>query len=251
MFGRALTTRTITCCASLGSLLITYRGESRCSTQAPKSTDDILGLGAAAIDYIAEVEKFPSPDDKIRTISLKMEGGGNAGNTMTAVSRLGVHASIISKVGNDFHGRQVIKGLHEDGVNTNNIVVDNISTGFVFVIVDKATATRTCIATPVEKDLTSADIENAATKSDLFEGIKILHLDSRHTESALALVREANKRGVGGMIDLANNQYHSWSRCSGFDRRRKGSPSASQAPPSLVQCGFYKSKVFIRLFPQR
>ena len=56
----------------------------------------ILGMGVAGLDYILRVEKFPKVDEKIRTVGYKVVGGGNVANTLTAVSKLGVQASLFS-----------------------------------------------------------------------------------------------------------------------------------------------------------
>ena len=50
----------------------------------------VLIFGAACLDYIAEVNHFPQPDEKLRTNSLTICGGGNAGNTATCLSRLDI-----------------------------------------------------------------------------------------------------------------------------------------------------------------
>jgi hypothetical protein len=57
-----------------------------------------LGCGAASVDYLATVASFPNPDDKIRSLALKVQGGGNTGNALTAAARLGLRPRIISKV---------------------------------------------------------------------------------------------------------------------------------------------------------
>lgn len=84
----------------------------------------------AGIDYIAMVGKYPEADEKIRTTSLSVHGGGNCGNTLTAMSRLGHKTSILSKVGLDAHGGMISEGLKAEGINTSNLVQKpNITTG--------------------------------------------------------------------------------------------------------------------------
>ncbi|CAN1831945.1 hypothetical protein LINPERHAP1_LOCUS33320, partial [Linum perenne] len=48
----------------------------------------VLGCGAASVDLLADVPAYPNPD-KIRTTSLKVQGGRNAGNALTCAARLG------------------------------------------------------------------------------------------------------------------------------------------------------------------
>ena len=57
-----------------------------------------IGCGAINVDYLATVASFPNPDDKIRSLELKVQGGGNTGNALTAAARLGLRPRVISKV---------------------------------------------------------------------------------------------------------------------------------------------------------
>lgn len=50
------------------------------------------------VDFLATVDGYPKPDDKIRTTSSKVQGGGNAGNALTCAARLGLKPKLISKV---------------------------------------------------------------------------------------------------------------------------------------------------------
>ncbi|WRX08324.1 hypothetical protein QQP08_000811 [Theobroma cacao] len=57
----------------------------------------VLGCGAVSVDFLATVASYPNPDDKIRSTSLKVQGGGNAGNSLTCAARLGLNPRLISK----------------------------------------------------------------------------------------------------------------------------------------------------------
>ena len=41
---------------------------------------------------------YPKPDEKIRSDSLVVQGGGNAGNAATAIARLGGRVRVLAKV---------------------------------------------------------------------------------------------------------------------------------------------------------
>jgi hypothetical protein len=53
------------------------------------------GYGGISTDYLATIASLPNPDDKIRNLTLKVQGGGNA---LTAVAHLGLAPRVISKV---------------------------------------------------------------------------------------------------------------------------------------------------------
>jgi hypothetical protein len=55
----------------------------------------IVGCGGISTCYLAIVASFPNPNDKIRSLTLKVQGGGNVGN---AHPRLGLAPRVISKV---------------------------------------------------------------------------------------------------------------------------------------------------------
>ncbi|XLS55361.1 hypothetical protein HN51_005116, partial [Arachis hypogaea] len=99
-----------------------------------------LGCGSASIDLLATVAAYPKPDEKIRSTSFKVEGGGNAANALTCAARLGLKPRLISKVADDTHGRAIIDELQADGVDMSFIVVSEEGTSpFTYIIVDSQT----------------------------------------------------------------------------------------------------------------
>ncbi|CAK9323590.1 unnamed protein product [Citrullus colocynthis] len=82
----------------------------------------VLGVGIASFDFLAAVASYPNPDDKIRTTSLKVQGGGNVGNALTSAARLGLTPRIISKVADDTQGRSIMEELEADGIDTSFLV---------------------------------------------------------------------------------------------------------------------------------
>ncbi|XP_021893740.1 uncharacterized protein LOC110811524 [Carica papaya] len=97
----------------------------------------LLGCGSVSVDFLATVASYPQPDDKIRSTSLKVQGGGNAGNALTCAARLGLNPRLISKVADDSQGKGILEELEADGVDTSFFVVSNGGTSpFTYVIVD-------------------------------------------------------------------------------------------------------------------
>ncbi|OWM80007.1 hypothetical protein CDL15_Pgr009985 [Punica granatum] len=92
-----------------------------------------VGLGMLSVDFLATVASFPKPDDKIRRTSLKVQGGGNSGNALTCVARLGLSPRLISKVADDSQGQSIIEELEADGVDTSYIVNDFVPRSIAFV----------------------------------------------------------------------------------------------------------------------
>ncbi|XP_066159391.1 uncharacterized protein [Oryza sativa Japonica Group] len=150
----------------------------------------VLGCGAVSADYLATVASFPNPDDKIRSLTLKVQGGGNTGNALTAAARLGLRPRIISKVSNDPQGRNILKELQDDGVDTSHILVaEEGNSPFTYIIVDNQTKTRTCIHTPGYPPMVPEEL----TQENLFaalDGADIVYFDVRLHETALLVAEE-------------------------------------------------------------
>lgn len=165
-------------------------------------TKTLLGLGSAGVDYIAMVDQYPNPDEKVRVSRAVQVGGGNIANTLTACSRLGMRCRLLTKIGRDPAGSAVLAELRGDGVETSLVMASSgTSTAFTYVIVDKATSTRTCIHTPQQEELEADEVRPMH-----LEGIHHVHLDSRHTAAALALACLAVARGIPVSIDAEKNR---------------------------------------------
>jgi sugar/nucleoside kinase (ribokinase family) len=134
---------------------------------SPRATSDnsrvklkcVLGLGVACVDIIACVQSYPEPDEKIRADSVQQFSGGNVGNTLTAISKLGTAAaSILTKVGKDSNGDFILDDLRKVNVDVRHVIVTTSApTLSVYVIVDRQ-ARRTCIASPNEEELTPSEV---------------------------------------------------------------------------------------------
>ena len=94
------------------------------------------------------VKSFPEPDDKVRTSRAIMSGGGNAGNTSTAIARLGAPVALATCLGHDPNGDTLMAELQAENVNTDFVVRRPGSSSFAYIIVDTTANTRTCIHTP-------------------------------------------------------------------------------------------------------
>ncbi|XP_071719803.1 uncharacterized protein [Rutidosis leptorrhynchoides] len=161
----------------------------------------ILGVGGVSVDLLATVASFPNPDDKIRSTSMKVQGGGNAGNALTCAARLGLNARLMSKVANDAQGRGILEELEADGVDVSFFVVsEEGNSPFTYVIVDNQTKTRTCIHTPGFPPMCPDDLKNSNLLSAL-EGVNLAYFDVRLHETALVVAHEAKKKRMPILID--------------------------------------------------
>lgn len=190
--------------ASSGTILsISLLTCSNCS-----SNGNIAFLGAAGIDYFAEVDRFPLPDQKIRASSSGLYIGGNSCNSIAQFKKLSSHqeAFLISKIGDDYFGQRIVDELESVGVKSDFIVKHpNSISPFTYVIVDCLSQTRTCIHSPMTSELSLSEIDAFIAKFSELD-IAQLHFDSRHTYTALSLARYASKLGVRISIDCEKDR---------------------------------------------
>ncbi|KAK7336940.1 hypothetical protein VNO77_17494 [Canavalia gladiata] len=160
-----------------------------------------VGCGAVSVDFLATVATYPKPDDKIRSTSFKVQGGGNTGNALSCAARLGLKPRLISKVADDTQGKAILDELELDGVNTSFMAVSKGGTSpFTYIIVDGETKSRTCIHTPGFPPMMPADLPESSVLSAL-NGARIVYVDGRLHETALVVAHEAVKKNIPILMD--------------------------------------------------
>jgi ribokinase len=109
---------------------------------------DVICIGAALVDMIAEVERFPLDDDEVFVSDLQMLSGGAAANTAAACSILGLNTAFIGKLGQDDEfGRKIIKDFKKVSVKTEYIKYsDQYTTGSAYVALNKQNKNRRIFA---------------------------------------------------------------------------------------------------------
>ncbi|KQJ97005.1 ketohexokinase isoform X3 [Brachypodium distachyon] len=161
----------------------------------------VLGCGLVTLDYLATVDAYPRPDDKIRSGELQISGGGNAGNALTAAARLGLNTRLISKVANDEIGGTVLSELKEAGIDVSHVIISNGgNTTFVYVIIDKTTKTRTCIITSGYPQMVPSDL-SMSNLSAALQDVNLLYLDGYSHEMALAVAKQADLMKIPILVD--------------------------------------------------
>lgn len=163
-------------------------------------------MGGVAVDYLAEVLKYPEPDQKLRSERLEVQGGGNCGNALTAASRLGTEPFIITMVGNDAMGDSIVDGLAKEGIRTEHVCHGEGPSPFTYIIVDRTGGTRTCIHTP-GPPMAPGDLPPAAVTAALADAA-LIYFDGRLTETALVVAAAARAQGVPVLVEAERLRPH-------------------------------------------
>jgi sugar/nucleoside kinase (ribokinase family) len=178
----------------------------------------ILLVGCCGLDRLLTVSSYPPPDAKVRTTAYNEIGGGNAANTACTMALLcdahlfkseNFRIKLLTKVGDDHVGEQLKDELQQSGVDVDLVCIggQGTITSFTTVLVSEAEHTRTCIHTPGTcGELTPADIVSENLE-ELFANVVHVHSDSRNTDVALMLAREAHQRSIPVSVDVEKDRH--------------------------------------------
>lgn len=100
---------------------------------------DVICIGAALVDMVAQVERYPENDDEVFVSDLNLLSGGAAANTAYACAKLGLKTAFIGKLGrDDGFGLKIINDFNEVKVNTELLKYSNeYRTGSTYVALNK------------------------------------------------------------------------------------------------------------------
>ncbi|MBA0679386.1 hypothetical protein Goari_011157, partial [Gossypium aridum] len=175
--------------------------------------------------------------------TLVVQGGGNAGNALTCVARLGLNPRLISKVANDAQGKSILEELESDGVDTSFFIVsEEGNSPFTYIIVDNETKTRTCIHTPGYPPLIPDELSQSQLLSAL-DGANMVYFDGRLYETALIIAKEAACKNIPILVDAEREReglddllnFASYAICSArFPQAWTKAPSLPSALLSML-----------------
>ena len=186
---------------------------------------DIAALGEALIDF-TEAGSNPSG-----TRLFEQNPGGAPANLVCAAARFGARTAFIGKVGDDMHGRFLIRTLEECGVDTAGVVTDgDVFTTLAFVALTGGEREFSFARKPgADTCLTSEEINNS-----IIDSAAIFHIGSLSltNEPARSATYSAIKRAAGaGAIISYDPNYRPilWSSREEALSQMKGPLSAAQA----------------------
>mgnify|MGYP001770663935 FL=1 len=103
----------------------------------PEKDLDVVSVGHALVDLRFTVDRFAGPDEEADILEQSTGPGGSAVNVALVVSKLGGRSGIITKIGLDHFGRQIVEELMKYRVDISGIRVGFGSTGFSVLMIDR------------------------------------------------------------------------------------------------------------------
>ena len=136
---------------------------------------DVICIGAALVDMIAQVVRHPFDDDEVFVSDLTMLSGGAAANTAYACAKIGLSTAFIGKLGeNDAFSEKIIKDFKEVSVDTSLIKYSkDYKTGSAYVALNQKGERRIYAYSGAANYLLKKDISEKELKNT-----KIIFLSS-------------------------------------------------------------------------
>lgn len=182
----------------------------------------ILGMGNALTDILLQIDN----DDVLLTLNLmkggmqlintersdeiskavshfskKMATGGSASNTINGITRLGISAGFVGKVGKDDVGLFFTNDSQNNGV-VPHLLQSETPSGHCTVLVSPDSERTLCTYLGAACELEAADL-----KSEIFQGYDIFHIEGylvQNHDLIRTAVQMAKQTGLLVSIDLAS-----------------------------------------------
>ena len=111
-------------------------------------TAEVVCVGLATADLIAELPRWPEPDGRLVVETLRRSGGGPAATAAVAAARLGRRVAMCGAIGTDEAGTRVRDGLAAEGVDVEFLVGRDGPTAESVILLDRSAATRSILHAP-------------------------------------------------------------------------------------------------------
>ena len=174
---------------------------------------DVLSLGIYVVDVLGRpIDEFPEKGKLVLFDELEIHTGGCANNTAIALTRLGLSAGAMGKVGTDAFGDLILQKLMDNGVDTVGMQQDpGSSTSFTFVAVASDGERTFYHYIGANGELCEADLDWEVIKS-----AKILHIAGalvmpRFDGVPMAnVLQKAKTLGITTSLDTAYDATGKW-----------------------------------------
>ena len=159
-------------------------------------------LASFNADLVVSVPHHPVPGETVTGSTLAEHLGGKGFNQAVAARRAGAAVTVIGRVGDDEHGRQVLAALDREGIDHRHVGIDpDQGTGVAVIVVDDAGENTVIVVPRANHAVSVADVDAAA--DDLAGcGALLLQLEVP-TDAVVAAAACAHRAGVRVVLNPA------------------------------------------------
>lgn len=162
-----------------------------------EKTYDFVGLGYGGMDTYCVLPRIPH-DEKVRIERMLRQGGGPASTATVAAARLGLRTALVSATGDDADGREILRQLAIEGIDTRHVRIQpGAASPVAYCWIDAATGARSIAwSLGTVAYLEARDIDPAG-----FADTHALHLDSHHPAAAVRAAEAVHAAGGKVFLD--------------------------------------------------
>lgn len=150
-------------------------------------------LGSVHMDLIATAQRLPGRGESVVGTSFTTSPGGKAGNQACQLVKCGTDAAILTRLGNDSFGRQLLEHLTSHRVDPSLISIDEKEPSGASTVLAAEGDYSSIIVSGAAGKLTSADIETRRSALEAADAL-ILQLELP-TPISIAAARIAKAKG--------------------------------------------------------
>ncbi|MCL3781189.1 sugar kinase [Prolixibacteraceae bacterium JC049] len=158
----------------------------------------VLFIGLTTIDIQYFVDSFPESNVKVKTATPHIYVGGPATNAAVACSVLGNSVELLSFAGKSAMAEVIHSDLHNYGVKHIDLFPNKHDVPVLASVITSKNNGDRNIFTFNPKD---AHFELSSQLNELFDGVDIVFSDGFYPQSALATMKEAQRRSIPTVFD--------------------------------------------------
>jgi len=133
----------------------------------------VLVIGSCTTDMIIKSPQLPVQGETITGTSHELIPGGRAINQAIAAVRAGAEVTVVSRIGNDSFGREILDVLVAENINTERITIDKTTpSGISSIVCNEKGKSFNTISPGANMNLSPEDIDKA--KDDILSSDIIL-----------------------------------------------------------------------------
>lgn len=158
----------------------------------------VIGLGQASLDCLGTVPFYPQEDGKIEMTEIHIQCGGPASTALATLSRLGISTSFLGSVSDDYFGREILKGLKEEMIDTSFLkITPGYISHFAYIAITEGKGNRTVFWNKGNVPF----LDPSDVNLSYFKKARILHLDCLMIDASLEAARQAKEMGIKVVLD--------------------------------------------------
>jgi sulfofructose kinase len=161
----------------------------------------VVGIGHAAIDHLAMIDRYPEPDSKKEMEGFSIQCGGVVASALAVLSTFKVGTTFIGKLSDDDFGRFILEDLKSLEIDISKVVFQpGRVSPYSFIAVEREHTRRTCFFTEGNVDPLQPDEMDLT----LLKGADALLIDGFFAHAQIRAAEEAKQLGVKVLLDASN-----------------------------------------------